>query len=94
MSDNSQIVKSVMESASIQFILEWAIMPLAIVVIWMVRKMGFIDSQVQVMSAESESRIKQGEVARIELMDAINTHHQTVTNRLISIEEHLRNGKK
>lgn len=83
-----------MDSSTINFILEWAFLPLALVVIWMIRKVFFLDSKVEVMKAESEARTAQTQQNRIELLDAINTHHTTITARLTSIEEHLRNGRK
>ena len=83
-----------MDSVSIRFILEWAILPLSLLVVWMIRKVFFLDRQLSVLEGECKTRISMEETSRSELMDAINSHNSNIMTRLTSIEEHLRNGKR
>lgn len=83
-----------MDSSSIQFILEWAIAPIAVVVIWMIRKLLLIDSSVEVLKAEVATRAAHHAKEHKETLDTISAHNSNVMTRLTSIEEHLRNGKK
>jgi len=79
-----------MDSANILFILEWAILPLALIVVWVIRKLLLVENKTEVLEVVT----KQQETSRKEMIDTITTSNTQILNRLTSIEVHLRNGNR
>jgi hypothetical protein len=83
-----------MDSDIIQFILQWAILPLTLLVVWVIQQIFSLKSKTDIMQTEHNERAESRQIARKELMDAIHTHNKNVMVRLTSIEEYLRDGRR
>ena len=78
-----------MESANIEFILRWAILPIVIIVIWTIKRLLRVETKAEVLEVVTQQQEQQ----RKETLDVITTQNTNVMTRLTSIEEYLRNGR-
>ena len=78
-----------MESANIEFILRWAILPIVIIVMWSIKRLLRVETKAEVLEVVTQQQEQQ----RKETLDVITTQNTNVMTRLTSIEEYLRNGR-
>jgi len=78
-----------MESANLEFILRWAILPIVIMVMWSIKRLLRVETKAEVLEVVTQQQEQQ----RKETLEVITTQNTNVMNRLTSIEEYLRNGR-